>query len=252
MKSFFFIISIFFTTQTVLSKTTTLTSANSENPIESDTLIYAFDAIEKAPEFPGGSKAMMEFISSNINYPKTASDKGIEGTVTIKYVIEKDGSLTGLKVVKEPGGGLGEEAIRVFSIMPAWKPGSIQGRPVRVQMVAPVRFKLTIPVEDNVIYTEVDKSAQFPGGQEKMLKFIKNERTTPAITKNQDLNGASVIFAIVEKDGSLSNLYVQEKLCPECDEEALRIVAKMPAWTPAILKQKPVRSVVLIPVSLSR
>jgi len=102
-----------------------------------------FEIVEVLPEYPGGQDSMMKFISSNVQYPEEALNAEIQGTVVIQFIIEKDGSISNIKVVRDVGGGLGEEAARVVGMMPAWKPGMQLGEPVRVKIAAPVRFRLT-------------------------------------------------------------------------------------------------------------
>ena len=101
---------------------------------------------EPDPEFPGGYEALLKFLSENIHYPEEAKKEGIEGRVYVTFVVEKDGSISGVRVLRDIGGGCGEEAVRVVETMPKWKPGLQRGVPVRVQFNLPVNFKL--PVED--------------------------------------------------------------------------------------------------------
>ncbi|KAF5034861.1 hypothetical protein DSECCO2_591670 [anaerobic digester metagenome] len=97
---------------------------------------------EEQPEFPGGQEALMTFLANNIHYPQDARDNGIHGTVHITFVIEPNGELSNIKVLSGIGGGCDEEAIRVISLMPAWKPGIQRGKPVRVFFHLPIRFIL--------------------------------------------------------------------------------------------------------------
>ena len=101
--------------------------------------------LEKAevmPEFPGGEQAMMDFVAKNVQYPQEARDKEISGRVLVGFIVEKDGSIADVKVVKGIGGGCDEEAVRVVKAMPNWKPGMDKGNPVRVHYVLPLIFKL--------------------------------------------------------------------------------------------------------------
>ena len=101
--------------------------------------------LEKAevmPEFPGGDQAMMDFVADNVKYPQEAIDKEISGRVMVGFVVEKDGSISDVKVVKGIGGGCDEEAVRVVNAMPKWKPGMDKGKPVRVSYMMPITFKL--------------------------------------------------------------------------------------------------------------
>ncbi|MPM01267.1 hypothetical protein SDC9_47506 [bioreactor metagenome] len=84
----------------------------------------------------------MDFLRNNIKYPQGARESGIQGTVFLTFVIEPDGKLSNIKVLRGIGGGCDEEAIRIISLMPPWKPGKQFGKPVRVQFNLPIRFLL--------------------------------------------------------------------------------------------------------------
>ncbi len=101
-----------------------------------------FKVVEQKPEFPDGEAAMLKFIYSNISYPPIARENGVDGTVYISFVVEKDGSVTDVKIVRDIGGGCGDEAVRVVKKFPKWNPGKQRGRPVRVLFNLPVKFKL--------------------------------------------------------------------------------------------------------------
>ena len=100
------------------------------------------DIIEYGPEFPGGMDSLYKFMRDSLRYPKEALEKRIEGKVYITFVVEKDGSITDPRVLRDIGGGCGEEAIRMVMTMPKWEPGKQSGVPVRVQFNLPVRFEI--------------------------------------------------------------------------------------------------------------
>lgn len=101
-----------------------------------------FTIVESMPEFPGGQQAMLEFIARNIKYPPLARESGIQGRVFVNFVVEPDGSVSNVKVIRGIGGGCDEEAVRVVQSMPKWIPGRQRGKPVRVSFNLPVRFTL--------------------------------------------------------------------------------------------------------------
>ncbi len=101
-----------------------------------------FRAVEVSPAFPGGEAAFGKFLQAHIKYPELARQNGISGKVFLQFVVEIDGSLTDIKAVKNPGSGLGEEAIRVLKTSPRWNPGIQNGRHVRVQYTIPVNFAM--------------------------------------------------------------------------------------------------------------
>jgi protein TonB len=101
-----------------------------------------FNAVEIQPNFPGGEEAFGKFLRDHIRYPAVAKENNVTGRVFIQFVVERDGSLTDLKTLRDPGSGLGDEALRVLKISPHWKPGIQNGKPVRVQYTVPVNFSL--------------------------------------------------------------------------------------------------------------
>lgn len=101
-----------------------------------------FQVVENDPEFPGGVEALYKYLAQNIKYPQLARENNITGRVYVTFVVEKDGSVTGVRVMRDIGGGCGAEAVRVVKAMPKWKPGKQRGKNVRVQYNLPVNFSL--------------------------------------------------------------------------------------------------------------
>jgi len=101
-----------------------------------------FTIVEKMPEFPGGLEALFTYFSQNMEYPDMAKDAKIEGKVYLTFVVDRDGGITGVKVLRGIGGGCDEEAVRVVKNMPRWNPGKQRGKPVRVQYNLPINFIL--------------------------------------------------------------------------------------------------------------
>lgn len=101
-----------------------------------------FTIVESMPDFPGGQQAMLEYIARNIKYPPLARESGIQGRVFVNFVVEPDGSVSNVKVIRGIGGGCDEEAVRVIQSMPKWTPGRQRGKAVRVSFNLPVRFTL--------------------------------------------------------------------------------------------------------------
>lgn len=109
------------------------------NQPESDRV---FSVVEQMPSFPGGMGAMMQYLSSNIKYPKEAEKKGIQGRVLLSFIVQTDGSITDVRISKSVDPSLDKEAIRVVKSMPKWIPGRQNGEPVRVKYTFPVTFRL--------------------------------------------------------------------------------------------------------------
>jgi len=114
--------------------------AQPEPPKEEETKV--FDVVEQMPSFPGGPSALFEYLSKNIKYPVVAEENGIQGRVIVTFVVERDGSITDVRVVKSVDPSLDKEAQRVVKSMPRWIPGKQNGSAVRVKYTVPVTFRL--------------------------------------------------------------------------------------------------------------
>lgn len=101
-----------------------------------------FDVVEVMPSFPGGQGALMQFLSSNIKYPVVAQENGVQGRVIVGFVVEPDGSISGVNVMRSVDPSLDREATRVVKSMPKWNPGKQNGSAVRVKYTVPVVFRL--------------------------------------------------------------------------------------------------------------
>ena len=114
-----------------------------EAPVEEEEEEVIFVVVEKMPEFPGGQQALFKYLSENVKYPVIAQENGIQGRVICQFVVNKDGSIVEVEVVRSGGDpSLDKEAVRVIKSMPKWKPGQQRGKPVRVNYTVPVNFKL--------------------------------------------------------------------------------------------------------------
>ena len=114
--------------------------AQPEPPKEEETKV--FDVVEQMPSFPGGQAALFQWLSSNIKYPVVAEENGVQGRVIVTFVVERDGSITDVRVVKSVDPSLDKEAVRVTKAMPRWIPGKQNGSAVRVKYTLPVTFRL--------------------------------------------------------------------------------------------------------------
>ena len=101
-----------------------------------------FDVVEVMPQFPGGQIAMLKYIMENMKYPEQAMKEGIQGRVAVRFIVEKDGSISNVEPVLSVHPLLNKEAVRVVESMPKWTPGKQNGKPVRVRFNVPIMFKL--------------------------------------------------------------------------------------------------------------
>ena len=148
-----------------------------------------FDVVEQMPQFPGGSAALMEYLSKNVRYPEEAHKKGVQGRVIATFVVEKDGSITEAHIARSVDDLLDAEALRVVNAMPKWAPGMQKGEPVRVKYTVPITFKLqgdTKPATEEKYVLEIDgkvvddsEIANIPPGDIANMQVIKAENGHP-------------------------------------------------------------------------
>ena len=227
-----------------------------------------FEVVEEMPDFPGGMKALMEYLSQNIKYPAEAHAKGIQGRVIVSFIVKKDGSISDIKVVRSVDPYLDKEAERVIAAMPAWKPGKQRGQAVNVRFTVPVAFRLTGPepakaeeikqsdLEEVVVvgyglkedstpdavgiktgdteptFKVVETMPKFPGGTAGLMKYLARSIKYPTIAQKNKEQGRVIIKMVVGKDGSLSDIKVLRSVSPSLDAEAIRVVGNMPKWEP--------------------
>jgi protein TonB len=101
-----------------------------------------FEIVDQMPQFPGGEREMMRFIKNNLRYPLSAQANGVQGTVLLNFVIDREGKIVNIKVIKSVGFGCDEESVRVMGMMPLWSPGKQKGQTVLVSFTMPIRFVL--------------------------------------------------------------------------------------------------------------
>ena len=119
-----------------------LMTANAQKTVVSQSNKSVYDEVEVMPEFPGGMQAMIEYLNTNIKYPKDAIKQEVGGRVMVMFVVETDGSLSNVRVARKVFPSLDAEAVRVVKSMPKWKPGKEKGRSVRVNFTMPIVFSV--------------------------------------------------------------------------------------------------------------
>lgn len=119
-----------------------LMTTNAQKTVVSQSKQNVYDVVEQMPEFPGGMPAMIEFLQTNLNYPKDAKKQKVGGRVLVMFVVETDGSMSNVRVAKKVFPSLDAEALRVVKAMPKWNPGKEKGKPVRVNFAIPIVFSL--------------------------------------------------------------------------------------------------------------
>lgn len=239
---------------------------------QTDTTIY--QVAEEMPRFPGcenldttlqvkqqcAQASLLNFIYQNVRYPEEARLGGIEGTVVLRFVVEPDGLISNLEVLKDIGGGCAEEALRVVGAMNEvgvrWTPGKSGGNSIRVYQTLPIKFKLEEPLPyvlsgRDTIYTMLDDTLAFQGGHEALMAFIKEKLIYPAAGEDSCLVGDMMVELLVQPTGRLRVLNVDDynNLGFDFQFEAIRAsTSTMGKWTPARYQDRGVPTVYDIPV----
>ncbi len=251
MKTLFF---LFF----IISQIFCLAQTDSTNNLVVEESIKIL--VEKEPEFPGGKKAMFEFIDKNLIYPQTAIDSGIEGVVKVRFTVTKSGILTDFMVVitkEKLGYGLEEAAIDVVKKMPSWKPGSINGVVTPVYYNIPIRFSfyyrtntvVNEKIPDNIFLISTLKP-QFPGGRTAMIDFISKTLKYPKGALDNKIEGKILLKFIIDSIGKVCCVdIVGEPIGYGLEEETIRIIRSMPKWTPAYKDDRPVAVYYRMPIT---
>ncbi|HXI01030.1 MAG TPA: TonB family protein [Sphingobacteriaceae bacterium] len=170
------------------SKSAISTDNSEEKPVTLDK-VRDFASVEVLPLFPGGEKGFYAFLSQNIKYPAEAKEKNISGRVFVTYIVEKDGSLADIKVLRGLGYGTDEEAVRVLKLSPNWIPGITNGQHVRVQYTIPILFSLNSKTSvDRLQKTEIvplvildgkeisyEEMKKIPSGSIKLMNVLKDK-----------------------------------------------------------------------------
>ena len=119
-----------------------LTTVSAQKTVVAKKNQKVFDIVEQMPEYPGGQAALFEFICKNVKYPDDAVKKKVEGKVFVTFVVDTDGKITDVSLMRKVFPSLDAEAVRVISAMPNWIPGKQKGQVVRVKYTVPIMFRL--------------------------------------------------------------------------------------------------------------
>ncbi len=194
---------------------------------ENDTTIYT--VVQEMPRFPGCEQLdttiqainqcaqtnLLLFFNQNIIYPNEAREQEITGQVVISFVVEKDGLISNPKILRDIGGGCGDEALRVANGMNsamrtaniAWRPGMKDGVPVRAQVTLPIKFRLEDPPDfilinfRDTVYTTVDDSLEYNGGHEALEAFVNNNLDIPKEYQDSCKIGKMDVTVLSRPDG---------------------------------------------------
>lgn len=240
--------------------------------IEGDSILTQAEVM---PRFPGceeleteaerqqcAQKQFLKHVYTSIFYPAEARKAGIQGTVIVRFTIDEEGHVRHPEVVKTPGGGLGEEVLRVLRTMPQWIPGRDKGKAVAVQMTLPVKFGLENDRETKEpAADQYDVMPVFAGCEEltdpaeiklctakKMTQFMSENLKYPKEAEELGIEGKVFVQLTIDETGKIGQVEIKRGVESRLNEEALRVVWQMPRWKPAQKDGKAVSAQLTLPI----
>lgn len=263
MKKFLFLISICFIQSTFSQHKEPTIKSDPDAIVNSST---KNSRVDSQPEFPGGPEALYnDFIKNNYRMPIV---KNLKGKVYVSFIVETNGTLSDIKILRDIGYGTGEEAIRVLKLSPRWTPAKRDNKYVRWNYSFPITVnginsdeslefyernnnnRVSEVIEDeNPVYNTagIEVRPEFPGGQEALNKYLKDNYKNP----QKDLKGRVYATFIIEKDGSLTDIKILRDLGYGTGAEAIRVLKESPKWTPGKQNDKVVRVLYSMPIAVN-
>jgi len=220
--------------------------------------------VEEMPTFRGSKgEAFRDYVSENLRYPREAMEKGISGKVFVQFVVNREGLIENVTVVKGLDPLLDKEAIRVVANSPAWTPGKHEGKRVKVRYTFPIVF--TLPderkepaqqdfidpeIEEPVFYV-VEQMPRFQGSDDidVFMQYIAENLAYPEKAKKKNISGTVSVQMVVTSEGKVDNVKVIHGADPLLDKEALRVVMSSPEWEPGKQKGQNVNVAFTFPVA---
>jgi TonB family protein len=246
----------------VEEKTIKAATATNNSTLAIDTI---YSKVDQVPQFPGGFPELAKYLGANIHYPAADRTAKLQAKVFVKFVVERDGTLSDIKTVdlpNQPNNGsqaMKDEALRVMLRSPKWTPGTNAGKTVRVAFVLPVSFTLSpgeagkptgaVSDDKGTIYSQVDKQPMFPGGLELFGKFLGNNIKYPKDDREKGIKGKVFTSFVVETDGTLTDIKALRGPSQAMMDEAVRVLLRSPKWEPGVKDGHPVRVSYTLPVA---
>lgn len=234
----FFIIAVFLFS-VLIAKAQTQTAADTIHAVA-----------QQKPEYPGGAQARVRFLATHLQYPEDALRNQVSGKVYVGFVVESDGSISHIKVLKGIGYGCDKEAVRVVAQMPKWKPGFINGKPVRVRYTLPFTFNIHGP-DKGEVYTRVDVYPSFDVNIISGIEgFIQHHLHYPLAILKDGVTDTVNVYFVVKSNDSITDVSVRKDTAQlnAYDYEAMRVVRNLPVSAPAFLHNQPVSVQLYVPV----
>ncbi len=214
-----------------------------------------YTSLPDMPQFKGGNDAFRTFKALNMKYPDKVKKLGIEGLVMVTFVIDKDGSVTDIKIIRGASPSLDAEAIRLTRHMPDWEPGKLNGKPVKCLYGTTYEFLLTprppVVHEEGAPFVVVEEMPQFPGGDSLLLDYIAKNTKYPDEEKDRGIQGRVIVRFCITSKGSIDRVTVLKGVSPALDAEAIRVVSTLPEFKPGKQGGEPVDVWYMVPITFA-
>lgn len=233
-----------------------------------------YDSVAQPAVPLGGTARYAQFLADHQRYPATAMQQGQQGTVPVRFVVEKTGVVSNVEVTKPVAPLLDAEALRLIKSGPRWTPAKNGGQVVRQRVTVPVSFVLSPPAAavqlpakggapapppnaadiaasahpDQPAVVAPDKPATPVGGTDAFFAWIEKNQQYPKLARQRKIQGKVPVEFVVQADGSLTDARVLKKMGSGLDEEALRLIRTAPKWEPATYQGKPLKQKLVLPV----
>ncbi len=232
------------------------------------------------PQFPGGESNFYKYLSDNIKYPPILIKIKLEGSLDLKFTINKDGKVKDVEITRGFDPDADDEVLRVIQSMPSWIPAKENGEATDYTHHLTVTFSITEalieqskkPVEEPIQETpktetplieeqpqeetvlkedSLNHAPKFPGGIEGMEAYFKKNMKYPKRAIEYGIEGRVVFNLEISAEGKISNIWLFKGLFYECNEEAYYLIKKMPDWIPGIKDGKPIAMKVMVPIAFT-
>lgn len=227
--------------------------------VKQDSVYVVADVMPEYKE--GGMVGFRKYVANNYRLPDNIQTD-LNGTIILSFIVEPDGELSTIEVLRDLGFGTGQEASRVVSTSERWTPGVLNDKPVRVKLTLPIPINvvaqippendtLTLNTDPDRVYINVEVMPEYKdGGIDGFRKFVaKNYRVPNSIPRA--INGTIIVHFVVERDGTLSSIKVVRDLGYGTGKEAARVIAKSKKWKPGFLNNKAVKVAYTFPIILN-
>ena len=214
------------------------------------------DRADSKPYYAPGNSYIQVQADALMKYPEHALDAGIEGTVTVSFIVDEKGAIHDLKVTQPLEPGLDAEALRIVSLLTTdWVPGTHNGKKASMEYSLPITFD--IQKYRHYHNTALGKSPQpYPGKMPSpafdLNQFLMDNLVYPSKARDKNKEGRALVKFVVNEDGTISDVQIQKSAGnDDLDNEAMRVISKMPKWHPGIIDGQPVKVYFTLPVNFS-